>query len=94
LAEEHIRALPPLPAQLQHLHMSGFKHLRSLPALPFTLQTLHCIGCAALKANFSSTAVKELSCYGCVQLQRLPDLPESLQDLKIEGSPSLAEVRQ
>jgi hypothetical protein len=84
---QHIRALPPLPAQLQHLQVSGCRNLRSLPPLPGTLETLSCNGCSALQAlpeSLASTAVTELDCTGCSCLTELPDLPESLQDLDVE----------
>jgi hypothetical protein len=91
----HIRALPPLPAQLQHLRVSGCRNLRSLPALPGTLQTLYCDHCVALQAlpdSLASTVVTELNCSNCSCLTELPGLPESLQDLDVEDCTSLAAV--
>jgi hypothetical protein len=92
-----LEAMPVLPAQLQHLRVSGCRHLRSLPPLPGTLQTLHCSGCGELTAlhkSLASTAVTELICSSCEFLWELPDLPVGLKDLCVENCTSLREVRQ
>jgi hypothetical protein len=92
---QHIRALPPLPAQLQYLYVSGCKDLQSPAVLPPTLQELYCDDCTALSAlpsSLHSTAVTDLNCIGRISMQRLPHLPESLQDLDVEECHSLKEV--
>lgn len=84
IQSKHITELPPLPPQLQQLHVGGCSQLRALPALPPTLLQLHCEGCCALEvlpSSLSTTAVSELGCIGCALLESFPQLPPSLVEL-------------
>jgi hypothetical protein len=95
ISSKLIEALPMLPPNLQHLHVTGCSKLRMLPKLPPTLRQLECEDCTSLKAlpgSLSSTAVTQLTGSTCSSLESLPQLPISLVELDVQDCSNLMEL--